>query len=73
MPVIEGQHTGPGGPVRWRADYEVHERTIRLRAQFDGGLPPHEAQFDFDPARLDAAAAVEAFLQNHVARGAASP
>ena len=26
----------------------------------------HEGEFDFDPTRLDAAAAVDAFLQNHI-------
>jgi hypothetical protein len=28
----------------------------------------HEGQFDFDPARVDAKAAVEAFMENHIGK-----
>ena len=45
--------------------YDVAGNTIRFRAWFDGGAT-HEGEFDFDPTRLDAAAAVDAFLQNHI-------
>jgi hypothetical protein len=51
--------------VRYGAEYEVAGNTIRFRAWFDGGAT-HEGEFDFDPTRLDAAAAVDAFLQNHI-------
>ena len=40
---------------------------IRFQASFDGGSS-HEGQFDFDPAKLDAAAAVDAFMRNHIAK-----
>lgn len=73
MPVVEGEHPGADGrPVRYRADYDVvQDRTVRLRATFDGGPPPHEAQFDFDRTRVTAAEAVDAFLRNHLVRGGA--
>ena len=70
MATVEGTHTrrGDGRAVRYRVDYEVV-------AQHDP-LPRHlrpaptrvatRAQFDFDPARVDAAAAVDAFMQNHI-------
>ena len=32
------------------------------------GPSSHEGQFDFDPAHVDARAAVEAFMQNHIAK-----
>jgi hypothetical protein len=51
--------------VRYVADYEVGRNTIRFFASFDGGAT-HEGEFDFDPTQLDAAAAVDAFLQNHI-------
>ena len=67
MAKIEGTHAqGKGGRVvRYVADYEVTGRTIHFRAAFDGGSL-HEGQFDFDPGKLAAAAAVDAFLQNHI-------
>ena len=34
-------------------------------ATFDNGAA-HEGEFDFDPSKLDAAAAVDAFMQNHI-------
>jgi len=67
MLTVEGTHArgGGGAPVRYHAEYEVVGRAIHLRATFDNGAA-HEGEFDFDPARLDAAAAVDAFLQNHI-------
>lgn len=72
MPTLEGSHSpGSGGAaVRFRVDYEVVRHTVNYRASFIGaaGLSAHEGQFDFDPARVDAKAAVEAFMQNHIAK-----
>ena len=67
MATVEGTHTqGAGGRrVHYRADYEVVGNAIHFKATFDGGQS-HEGEFDFDPAKLDAAAAVDAFLQNHI-------
>ena len=67
MARVEGTHAqgGSGRVVRYGADYEVTGNTIHFRAWFDGGTT-HEGEFDFDPTRLDAAAAVDAFLQNHI-------
>ena len=67
MARVEGTHaqSGSGRVVRYRADYEVTGNTIHFRAWFDGGAT-HEGEFDFDPTRLDPAAAVDAFLQNHI-------
>jgi hypothetical protein len=68
MATVEGTHArgGRGQPVRYRVEYEVVGTTIHFRASFDGGGAPHEGQFDFDPAKLDSAAAVDAFMQNHI-------
>ena len=72
MPTLDGSHSpGSGRPsVRYRVDYEVVRHTINYRASFAGvhGPSSHEGQFDFDPARVDAKAAVEAFMQNHIAK-----
>jgi len=72
MPTLDGSHPpGSGGPpVRYRADYEVVGHTIHYRASFIGARGPssHEGQFDFDPARVDAKAAVAAFMQNHIGK-----
>ena len=72
MPTLDGSHSpGSGGlPVRYRVDYEVVGHTVNYRASFAGAHGPssHEGQFDFDPARVDAEAAVEAFMQNHIAK-----
>jgi len=67
MATVEGTHTqGAGGrTVRYRAEYDVVGNAIHFRATFDGG-DSHEGQFDFDPSKLDAAAAVDAFIQNHI-------
>ena len=72
MPTLDGSRSpGSGGPpVRYRVDYEVVGRTINYRASFAGANGPssHEGQFDFDPVRVAAKAAVEAFMQNHIAK-----
>lgn len=67
MSRVEGTHAqgASGRVVRYVADYEITGNTIRFRATFDGGSR-HEGQFDFDPTRLAADAAVDAFLQNHI-------
>lgn len=67
MATVEGMHAqrGSGKVVRYRATYEVVGTAIHFTANFDGGAS-HEGQFDFDPSKLDAAAAVDAFLQNHI-------
>jgi hypothetical protein len=72
MPTLEGsQPAESGGPaVRFRVDYEVVGNVVNYRASFDaaGGPSRHEGQFDFDPARVDAEAAVLAFMQNHIGK-----
>ena len=72
MPTLDGSHfPGSGGAaVAYRVDYEVVGRTISYRARFAGPAGPsmHEGQFDFDSARVDAKGAVEAFMQNHIAK-----
>ena len=67
MATVEGTHArgGSGDPVRYHVDYEVVGRAIHFRATFDNGAT-HEGEFDFDPAQLDAAAAVDAFMHNHI-------
>jgi hypothetical protein len=68
MATVEGTHTrrGDGRAVRYRVDYEVVCNTIHFRASFDRAGASHEGAFDFDPSRLAAAAAVDAFMQNHI-------
>lgn len=68
LATVEGTHARGGGgmPVRYHVEYEVAGTVIHFRASFDNGAAPHEGQFDFDPAKLDAAAAVDAFMQNHI-------
>ncbi len=67
MATVEGTHTlgGSGRVVHYHATYEVVGTAIHFKANFDGGAS-HEGEFDFDPSKLDAAAAVDAFLQNHI-------
>ena len=69
MATVEGTHArgGGGDPVRYHVDYEVAGRAIHFRATFDNGAV-HEGEFDFDPSKLDAAAAVDAFMQNHIGK-----
>jgi hypothetical protein len=70
MAMLEGMHTqGPGGrTVRYRAEFEVVGNAVHFKASFSGAatLSTHEGQFDFDPSKIDAAAAVDAFMQNHI-------
>ncbi len=73
MPTLEGSHTpGRGGaPVRYRVEYETTGNVVHYKATFSGGSGgsgPHEGDFDFDPAKVDAAAAVDAFMQNHIGK-----
>jgi hypothetical protein len=67
MASVEGIHRqGAGGrQIRYRAEYDVVGNAIHFRAAFDGGSS-YEGQFDFDPSKLDADAAVDAFMQNHI-------
>ena len=67
MAKVEGTHAqgASGRSVRYAAEYEVTGNTIHFRASFDGG-GRHEGEFDFDPSKLAAAAAVDAFLRNHI-------
>ncbi len=69
MATLEGTHAqgGSGRQIRYRVTYEVVNNAVHVKATFDPGAP-HEGEFDFDPAKLDAAAAVDAFMQNHIAR-----
>lgn len=68
MQTVEGTHTqGAGGrAVRYRADYEVVGNAVHFKATFDGGRSAQEGEFDFDPSKLDAAAAVDVFMRNHI-------
>jgi hypothetical protein len=68
MATVEGSHTrrGDGRAIRYRVDYEVVRNTIHFRASFGPAAATHEGEFDFDPSRLSAAAAVDAFMQNHI-------
>jgi hypothetical protein len=67
MAIVEGPHArGDGEVVRYRVEYEVVGEAIHFRASFANGGAAHEGQFDFDRSRLDAAAAVDAFMQNHI-------
>lgn len=72
MPILEGTHrTGSGDRrVGYRVEYDVVGTTIHFRASFSDAHGPaeHEGQFDFDPVRVDAATAVDAFMQNHIAK-----
>ena len=70
MATVEGSHAqgASGRLVRYRAEYDVVGNAIHYRATFPGSAASaaHEGQFDFDPSKLDPAAAVDAFLQNHI-------
>ena len=67
MATTEGTHAqGSGGrTVRYRVEYDVMGSTIHFKAFFEGG-DSHEGQFDFDPSKLGAAEAVDAFLKNQI-------
>jgi len=68
MATVEGTHTRQvdGRAIHYRVDYEVVRNTIHFRATFDRPGAMHEGEFNFDPSRLRAAAAVDAFMQNHI-------
>ena len=72
MPIVEGSHSaGQGGQtVDYRVEYEVAGNVVRYTATFGSAAAnsTHEGQFDFDPSKLDAAAAVDAFMQNHIGK-----
>ncbi len=72
MATLEGSHTpGDGGAaVSYRVDFETTRNVVHYKATFSGGSGPrtHEGQFDFDPSKVDASAAVDAFMQNHIAK-----
>jgi hypothetical protein len=72
MPILEGTHTTGSGDrsVGYRVEYDVVGNSIHFRATFSGAEGPaaHEGQFDFDRSRVDAATAVDAFMQNHIAK-----
>jgi hypothetical protein len=67
MATLEGTHTqGAGGrSVGYYVEYEVVTNVIHFQARFEGGST-YEGQFDFDASKVDAAAAVDAFMQNHI-------
>jgi len=67
MATLQGTHVqGAGGRrVGYRVEYEVVANTIHFQAQFDGGAR-HEGQFDFDPSKIEPAAAVDAFMHDHI-------
>jgi hypothetical protein len=67
MATLEGSHVqGAGGRrIGYRVEYEVVARTIHFHAKFDGGAA-YEGEFDFDPSKLDAPAAVDAFMHDHI-------
>ena len=73
MPIVEGSHSRGGGrpPVDYRVEYEVmNGHVVHYTATFGSASAnaTHEGQFDFDPSKIDAAAAVDAFMQNHIAK-----
>ena len=72
MPIVEGSHSAgqDGQPVAYRVEYEVAGNVVRYTATFGSAAAnsTHEGQFDFDPSKLDAAEAVDAFMQNHIGK-----
>jgi len=73
MPTLEGSHApGHGGaPVCYRVEYETSGHAVHYKATFSGGTAgprTHEGEFDFDHSKVDAAAAVDAFMQNHIGK-----
>jgi len=72
MAVVEGTHTQGGGglPVDFHVEYEVVGNVVHYTATFGtaSANSTHEGQFDFDPSKVDAAAAVDAFMQNHIGK-----
>ena len=70
MAVVEGTHkqAGSGREIAYRAEYEAERNAIHFKALFDARTR-REGQFDFDPSKVDADAAVDAFMQNLIAKG----
>ena len=72
MSILEGTHTTGSGDrsIGYRVEYEVVGNAIHFRATFSDAEGPaaYEGQFDFDRSRVDAATAVDAFMQNHIAK-----
>ena len=70
MAVVEGKHMQPGSgrEIAYRVEYEAEGNAIHYKATFDGRTP-REGGFDFDPSKVDADAAVDAFMQNLIAKG----
>ncbi len=68
MQQIDGtQPRADGSTLAWTAEYEVVGNAIHFHARFGGG-DSHEGEFDFDPAHLDAAEAVRAYMRDHIAK-----
>ena len=69
MEILEGTHRqgGSGRRIGYHVAYEVVAHVVRFQARFDVGTT-HEGQFDFDPSKVDAVAAVDAFMRNHIER-----
>lgn len=67
MAILEGTHRqgGSGRRVGYHVEYEVVAHVIHFQARFDGGST-YEGQFDFDPSKVDAAAAIDSFMRNHI-------
>jgi hypothetical protein len=65
--TLEGSHVqgAAGRRVGYRVEYEAVANTIHFHADFDSGAS-YEGEFDFDPSKLDAAAAVDAFMHVHI-------
>ena len=65
--TLEGSHVqgAAGRRVGYRVEYEAVANTIHFHADFDSGAS-YEGEFDFDPSKLDAAAAVDAFMRDHI-------
>ena len=72
MPFTEGSHlqSGSNTSVPYRAEYEIVGRVIHYKATFGtaSANSTHEGQFDFDPSKLGAEEAVDAFMANHIAK-----
>ena len=72
MAIVEGTHNqGQGGrPVDYRVEYDVVGHVVHYTASFAtvSANSTHEGQFDFDPSKIGAAAAVDAFMQNHIGK-----
>lgn len=72
MTVVEGTHRSGDGErvVAYRVEYDVVGNVVHYTATFEGASGPssHEGQFDFDPSKVDAATAVDAFMRNHIGK-----